>query len=235
MGLSSFKAVFFDAGGTLFHPYPSVGEIYAEVAGRYGCQVRPAEVEKNFREIWLAKDAMTSSKTHSNEKIEKEWWSQLVREVFSRLGEIPDFEGFFEELYHVFADPGVWRLYPGTVEVLNRLKEQRCRLGIVSNWDSRLFGLVSGLGLEGYFEFVLASAVFGFSKPHPKIFEEALRRMGVLPQEAVHIGDSLEDDVSGAVGAGLEAIFIDRHDPEGTRHHTIPEKVRIIRHLSELL
>jgi putative hydrolase of the HAD superfamily len=232
--LQDFKAIFFDAGGTLFHPYPSVGEIYVEVARRYGCHAQPAEIEKIFRSVWRHKDEAASLVSHSSEKIEKQWWYHLVFEVFSHVGGVPDFDRFFDELYHIFAAPAVWRVYPGTEEILERLSKDHKRLAIVSNWDSRLFGLVSGLGLDRYFEFVLASAVVGFSKPSPKIFEEALRKMNVLPQEAVHIGDSLEDDIKGAANAGIRAVLIDRHaDDPGALRQT-PENVAVIRDFKEL-
>ncbi|MFA7000598.1 MAG: HAD family hydrolase, partial [Candidatus Omnitrophota bacterium] len=157
--LSSYEIIFFDAGGTLFHPYPSVGAIYSEVALRHGCPVEPERIERIFREAWLKRDGMAALTNHSSEKIEKEWWSSLVFEVFSQVGGVPAFELFFEELYDVFARPSVWRLYGGALEVLGHLKKKGKRLGIVSNWDSRLCGLFSGLGLDAYFEFVLASAV----------------------------------------------------------------------------
>ena len=94
-------------------------------------------------------------------------------------------------------------------------------MGIVSNWDSRLFHICEGLQLNQYFDFILASAVFGASKPSPKIFEEALKRSGVEAQDAVHIGDSFKDDIQGAHGAGLSAILIDRH-PKGRPHQHHP-------------
>ena len=51
--ISKFKAVFFDAGGTLLHPFPSVGEIYEEVASRYGCRVNANELEAQVDESLL--------------------------------------------------------------------------------------------------------------------------------------------------------------------------------------
>lgn len=209
--LDSFKAIFFDAGGTLLHPYPSVGEIYQRVAAIHGCHVDAAATEKLFRESWLKRDGLSHLASHSSEKIERDWWRSLVYDVFETLGGFKDFEAFFTELYDVFARPECWRLYPGTLELLAALKKKKKTLGIISNWDSRLLILCKGLGVEPYMDFILASAVFGASKPSPKIFEEALRRANVGPHEAVHIGDSVEDDIHGAQRVGLKAIFINRH------------------------
>lgn len=208
--LSKIKAFFFDAGGTLFQPYPSVGEIYAEAASGYGLEADPQQLELIFHTAWERRDGLASLESPTGQKEEKDWWRSLVREVFSRFGKIENFDAFFEELYERFAGPEVWRLFPDTLPLLEELKKRGKILGIVSNWDSRLFGLCEGLGLKPYLNFILASAVVGFAKPNPKIFYEALKRACVLPREALHVGDSLEDDVGGAQKAGIQAVFLDR-------------------------
>ncbi len=232
--IRTFKAVFLDAGGTLFHPYPSVGELYHEVARRYGCEAHPEFIQKTFHELWVKKDGMAALASQSSEKIEKQWWRDLVREIFEMAGGLRDFENFFEELYDLFARPHVWRVFPETIEVLKELRQTKKCVGIVSNWDSRLFGLCAGLEVEKYVDFILASAVFGAAKPSPKIFHEALKKAGVRPEEAVHVGDSLEDDIRGAEGAGIRAILIDRHSTRSAKEHP-RGRVTIIRSLRELL
>ncbi len=233
--ISNYRAIFFDAGGTLLHPYPSVGSLYQKVAACHGLQVSAEAIEKKFRDIWRRRDGISDLRSHSSEKIEREWWRALVGEVFHEFGIIERFESFFDELYDLFAEPVSWRLYPGIIPLLKELKKRNKRLAIISNWDSRLFKLCEALGLNPYFEFVLASAVFGASKPAPEIFQEALKRMNLKPGEAVHVGDSLEDDVQGAVQAGMDAILIDhdldQHDP---RPHPF-RNLKVIRHLSELV
>ncbi len=230
--IRSYEAICFDAGGTLLYPHPSVGEIYQKVSARFGCCATAEQLEKLFREIWLKRDGLSHLKSLSDEKIERTWWRELVLEVFNQVGGIKEFESFFDELYVTFADPNVWRLYPGTVEVLQELKRRHKKLAIISNWDSRLFGLCDGLGIKDYFEFVLASAVVGASKPGPRIFQEALKRFGVDPSQAVHIGDSVEDDIQGAQRVGMQAILIDRHP----KHRTQPlPPIHVIQDLMELL
>ena len=209
-GFSKVRAVFFDAGGTLFRPFPSVGEIYSEVAGRHGLQADSEEIEKRFHDLWQKRDGLASLTTHSGEKEEKKWWRDLVGEVFSEFGKIQNFEAFFEELYDLFASPEVWRLFPDALPTLQELKKRGKIVGIVSNWDSRLFGICEGLGLAPHLDFILASAVVGAAKPHPKIFQEALKKARIAPEEALHVGDSLEDDVLGAQRAGIHAVFLDR-------------------------
>ena len=220
---SRVRAVFFDAGGTLFRPFPSVGEIYSEVAGRHGLVARPSALEEIFHKEWIRRDGLAGLTGHTSEKVEKKWWRELVWEVFSSFGPVDDFEAFFEELYDRFARAESWRLFSDTLPVLQALKKRGKILGIVSNWDSRLFGLSEGLGLRPYLDFILASAVVGAAKPHPKIFEEALKKADVRPHEAIHVGDSLEDDVKGAEGAGIRAVFLDRKGIRSSQTPTISE------------
>lgn len=215
--VGDFDAVCFDAGGTLLTPYPSVGEIYSRVAARYDCQAAPEAIEKRFHEAWLKADGLSHLVSHSSEKVEKEFWHRIVREVFLPFGGPSDFDGFFEELYELFARPECWRLFPESIEVLETLKSRGKRLCVISNWDSRLLRLCEGLELTGYFDFILISAVFGASKPSRRIFDEAVRRFAIPPSRMVHVGDSLEDDVKGARGAGLEAVFLDRR--KRSHHH----------------
>lgn len=217
--LRNVKAIFFDAGGTLFRPYPSVGEIYSEVAAQYGFVADPKDLEELFHTAWEERDGLASLSGLSTEKKEKEWWHALVWDVFSKRGRIENFESFFEELYDRFARAEAWRLFPDTLPALKALKKRQKILGIVSNWDSRLFGICEGLGLGPYLDFILPSAVVGAAKPNPKIFQEALRRARVLRQEALHVGDSLEDDVLGAQRAGIYVLFLDR---KGTRPSSTP-------------
>ena len=235
VSLGSFDAIFFDAGGTLLHPYPSVGEIYAEVASRYGVHVSAADLEPSFRRVWTERDGMGSLESHSDEEKEKRWWYETVEEVFRSFGGVPRFDEFFCELYDLFARPEAWRLYPGTLDVLKALKKQKVCVAIVSNWDSRLFRLCDEFEITPHVHFILASAVFGAAKPSSKIFDEALRRSGVPAGRAVHIGDSLADDIAGARAVGIHSVLIDRggHYQKCARERQEPHL--IIRDLKELL
>ncbi len=219
--LSKTKAIFFDAGGTLFKPHPSVGEVYAEVAHRHGLKADCQIIETIFHSLWKERDGLAGLAGHSGEKEEKKWWRALVWDVFSKIGQIADFDTFFDELYDRFAQPQVWRLFPDVFPVLQEAKKRKLTVGIVSNWDSRLFGICEGLGLSPYLDFILASAVVGAAKPNSKIFLEALRRAQVLPEEAVHVGDSLIDDIWGAEQVGIRGILIDRSGSRSSKSVTV--------------
>lgn len=229
------RAIFFDAGGTLFRPFPSVGHYYSMVAAKHGCEVGEKEVEAAFRRVWSEHDGIGDLRSRSDEKIEKEFWRKIVAAVFKDFKGLRVFDPFFDELHDLFAEPGVWRLYPEVEEVLRTLKKQKLVLGMVSNWDSRLLKLCEGLGIDRYFDFKVISAMFGVAKPNPKIFHEALKKAGVQAGEAVHVGDSLEDDVRGAHLAGMKAIWLDRSSRHGTLTEEHKEFLTTIHDLKELI
>lgn len=102
------------------------------------------------------------------------------------------------------------------------------RLVVVSNWDVSLHDVLQRVALAPLLDGILTSAEAGARKPSPAIFERALALAGVSSADAVHIGDSLEEDVAGARAAGIEPVLIFRggSDP--------PFGVRAIRSLLEL-
>ena len=112
--------------------------------------------------------------------------------------------------------------------VLEALRAGGIRLLVVSNWDSSLPPLLEALGIRGYFDGVLGSALFGASKPGRAIFDEAVRLAGVGRAEALHVGDSIHDDYHGAREAGIRALLVDRSG-------RAPEGVEAISSLDEVL
>ena len=229
------RVILFDAGGTLFRPFPSVGHYYSSVAAKHGCKVSAEEVEAAFRRVWSKHDGIGDLRSHSDEKIEKKFWRKIVTAVFKDFEGLRAFDPFFDELHDLFARPEIWKLYPEVEEVLRSLKEQKFILGMVSNWDSRLLKLCEGLGIDRFFDFKVISAVFGAAKPNPKIFEEAIKLANVRADEALHVGDSLEDDIRGAHLAGIKSIWLDRSNRHATLTKDHRDFVTAIKDLRELM
>ena len=84
------------------------------------------------------------------------------------------------------------------------------RLVVVSNWDVSLHGVLRALELEPLLDGILTSAGAGVRKPAPAIFEQALALAGAGPEWAIHVGDSLDEDVAGARAAGIEPVLVRR-------------------------
>lgn len=205
-----YRAVFFDAGNTLFGPHPSLGERYAETARAFGLEVAAAAVESSFRAAWARQGRPSAAVAEASEAAEKAWWRGLVREVFRDLGPLADFDGFFERLYDLFAEPDTWRLFPDAVPALEACRRAGSVVGVVSNWDARLLRICRGLDLERRLDFICYSAGVGAAKPDPRIFAAALAKAGVPRERVLHVGDSHADDVAGARAAGLDALWLRR-------------------------
>jgi putative hydrolase of the HAD superfamily len=105
-----------------------------------------------------------------------------------------------------------FELFPEVPAVLAGLRERGLRLAIVSNWQRGLHHFCHELDVAASFDAIISSADVAAEKPDPRIFAEALRRLGVSPADAIHVGDTIRDDVDGARAAGMHAVLVDRED-----------------------
>ena len=101
-------------------------------------------------------------------------------------------------------------LYEDVLPCFARLRAAGVRLGLVSNTSRDLDEIVAAFALADYVEVAVASCEVGLSKPSPAIFGVALERTGVQAAETVMVGDSVEDDVKGALACGMGAVLLDR-------------------------
>lgn len=196
------RAVFFDVGGTLIRARPSVGAVYARVAGEFGVPATEEAMEEAFWRAWrLTKGngALTSS--------DRQWWRQLVGRVMALQG-LPEPAGYFERLFEVFGEAEAWEVFADVVPALESCRRRGWHVGVISNWDERLRPLLDRLGLRRYLDSVTVSCEVGVEKPATEIFQAALRVAGVRAEEALHIGDSPQEDVAGAEAAGLRGVLV---------------------------
>jgi putative hydrolase of the HAD superfamily len=200
-----FRAVLFDAAETLFTTRGSVGEIYAGIARRYGSQASPENVQAAFAREFRGAGPLSPSD-------EKRWWKDVVYRVFSEVGMIDNFDEFFEDVYNKFQDSQGWMLFPETLEILRHLKIMGLKLGIISNFDTRIYSVMTSLGIRDFFDAVILSSETGYSKPDREIFAAAVQALGVPASEILLVGDSLYDDVLAGLQAGMAAVLIDRNN-----------------------
>jgi putative hydrolase of the HAD superfamily len=206
------KVVFFDAAGTLFDAREPVGHTYARIARRHGVDAPDEAVSAGFHRAFSQSGGLAFGSGHAPDELramERRWWRALVERSFEGLGRFDDFEAFFGELFAYFADPVHWRAMPEAVDALSRLKSRGVGLGVISNFDYRLYRILDGLGLRGQFDTITISSEAGYAKPRREIFELALGRHLVRPAEAMHVGDSPHMDLEAAAAAGMAAVLLD--------------------------
>jgi len=215
MARQGISVAFFDAAGTLFDVKGSVADLYLRHAEKYGVRQVPearAAISAAFHRAFSEAPPPVFAVRDPAEikRCERLWWFDIVHAVFYRVGMFEGFDQYFDEVFDAFGGSGYWSLYPETISVLKRLKDQRIEIGIISNFDSRLFAILRGLGLTDLVDTVTIASLAQAAKPSPKIFEAALEKHAADPLEAVHVGDSLRDDVAGAAAAGLHAVHVNR-------------------------
>ena len=206
------RVVFFDAAGTLFHVKGSVGQIYLDHAVKYGVNVSQDLLQQGFQRAFADAPPMAFSVSDPKQikACERLWWFDVVHNVFYRAGMFEGFDQYFDEVFTYFSGPEAWTLYPETMTTLQALEQRGLELGVISNFDSRLYEILVGLGIDRFFDSVTISSVAGVAKPSPQIFQRALTKHQAAASEALHVGDSLREDVQGAAAAGLKALLLQR-------------------------
>ena len=118
------------------------------------------------------------------------------REVMKLLGvEYPEWSPLYEELY------------PDTAKCLRSL-EKKYKLGIIANQIPGAEKRLEDMGIRQFFDVIVASAEEGVAKPDPRIFRIALDRTGCAPEQAVMIGDRIDNDIVPAKQLGMKTVWI---------------------------
>jgi putative hydrolase of the HAD superfamily len=199
--------ILLDALGTLVGFEPPAPRLRAELADRFGLAVSEAEAARAITaEIAYYRAHLDDGRDLAGLEDLRRRCAAVLRSALPDAACRLPLEGLVEALlaslhFSAFAD---------VAPALAAARERGQRLVVVSNWDVSLHGVLRGLGLEQLVDGVLTSAEVGVRKPAPAIFERALALAGAGAGEAVHVGDSLDDDVAGARAAGIEAVLVRR-------------------------
>lgn len=207
------EIIFFDAAGTLFRVREGVGVVYSRLAAEHGVALAPDQLQTAFARAFTTMPPMIAPPHESEAELhtcERQWWRALVRRVFAQQEFQRGFDAFFDEVFEYFRAAEAWRIFNDVRPALDMLRAQGRRMAIISNFDSRLDDLLASLELAHYFEAVHLSTRIGAAKPDPRIFTHALQFHQVAPQHALHIGDSLREDIEGATAAGIAAVLLNR-------------------------
>jgi len=214
----NITTVFFDLGDTLWHfPNMPPRELIRKETVRRIRELLAGwdhhfEGERFYlgRDIRLAVEEETSRAFHGD--CVDPNYPELCRRVAAEHDlDLTAQQG--EELWEAWNLGGAFlgrELFPDVLPTLHWLKERGYRLGAVTNRGysgPRFHDEMRDLGLTDLFEATVISCDVGYMKPHPRIFQYALKRMGVDAEETVMVGDSLRADVEGAKTLGMTAVW----------------------------
>lgn len=220
------KVIFFDAVGTLFGVKGSVGEVYSYLASQVGIKCDPQTLETAFFKQFKKADPLAFREVDIMKipDLEYKWWYRVAYDTYQEaevMDQFKDFDGFFRQLYDYFATPHPWFLYTDVFPALQHWQKQGIPLGIISNFDSRIYEVLDIFGLTNFFQTITISSTTGAAKPDPYIFIEALKKHQCKPEEAWHIGDSKKEDYEGAKCVGLNPFLLERNEKIDRSNYTI--------------
>ncbi len=209
------KVIFLDAVGTLFGVKDGVGQVYATMARQAGVDVGSDRLEHSFRAAFRASTPPFFPGVDADNIPDREfqWWEAIAKDTFTRAGVIEQFENFsefFSLLYTHFATPDPWFIFADVVPSLEAWHDRGIELGVISNFDTRLYDLLESLGIKHYFRTITISSIVGAAKPDQKIFLDALDKHDCPPGQALHIGDSKVEDYEGAIKVGIKPYLLKR-------------------------
>jgi len=202
----NYKAVFFDFGDTLSFNNQTFPESLHKVLKSIGVdvdakQLRSAILEADHGE--LQEERMKLRERDSYRSFRIKYYKYVLNLLsYSHMDEYAEYIqnviGYYHKSY----------LKPETFYVLDALKKEGYKLGIVSNFSHALPWLCDELGLTEKFDFITYSDDVGCEKPKPQIFHDALTKVCVKSEEVIHVGDSYSADVLGARAVGITPILV---------------------------
>lgn len=206
------KAITFDFYMTLIHPRnnKSRGSAYQDFLSAHHIQSDPWEHKILYDIFEFYAD---NYNPNAFETIKLSFWIQFTYRLFEKTNVL----GYDENMARAYAEtirdifgPTYFKPYPEVHEVLQFLQSKNIKLAIITNWQRGFKYFCQELNIYNYFNELVVSAEVGYQKPDVDIFKEAVKRFNLEPNEILHVGDSLIEDVQGAKSAGFDVVLLDR-------------------------
>jgi putative hydrolase of the HAD superfamily len=208
----TIRGVFFDAFKTLVYLHPTYPGAFAQLCHDFGYPVRECDVARVLDDIeaamerqWRARSDLTCSPRELSRR-----WRLLNRAIFQAVGIDGDSDRLSEEMERRFDTGEYVRAYADALPALEALRRAGYRTGVISNGTCGVEPCLRLAGVTERVEFVLVSALVGWEKPAPRIFEMGCEAVGLAPGEVVFVGDHYIADITGARRIGMQAVMIDR-------------------------
>jgi putative hydrolase of the HAD superfamily len=200
----ALRAVLFDVDFTLAKPGPDLGpEGYQRLGRRFGLELDPARYDEARRA------AVERLQRHPELDHDEEVWILFTEQIVRGMG--GDSDRAYEcavEMTRAWEHAHNFDIFDDVLPTLALLRGRALKIGLVSNTGRDLGAFVRHHGLD--VDAAVGSGTYGKTKPHPTIFRFALEQLGVAAEDAVMVGDSIEDDIEGARAVGMRALLLDR-------------------------
>ena len=212
-GMRRPRAICFDMGYTLMRHTPTGPELYRQVLAENGHFYEAAALEAAHvpaRQLYA--DATRAGRDfESSMEMAQEFWLEYTLLILNNLSlDAAALNQVAEAVNRRAWSADCWEPFADSLGALQSLRELGVRMAVISNFVDTLPSLCTRAGFDGLFDLVLASVDAGAMKPDHRIFEMALRRMGVAAGEAWHVGDNYWADVMGARAVGITPVLLDR-------------------------
>jgi putative hydrolase of the HAD superfamily len=198
------QAVLFDVDFTLALPGPELGpDGYLRLGERHGLKLDVTRLDE-------ARDrAFGELQRHPDLVHDEDLWIAFTELMIRGMGGDADgARACAADMVARWMLHENFTLYDDVLPVLEELRRQGRKLGLISNGERDLDEFAAHHALE--VDVAVGSRSFGRTKPHPSIFEAALEQLGVAPVDAAMVGDSYADDIEGARALGMRAFLLDR-------------------------
>jgi HAD superfamily hydrolase (TIGR01549 family) len=197
------SAIVFDVDFTIARPGPDLGpEGYRRLGGRHGLELDPARYQE------ARKAAFVDLKRHPELDHDEEIWIRFTQRIIDGMGGVGDTYAAAAEMEGAWVHAHHFELYDDALPTLDALRERGLGIGLLSNSARDLDAFVAHHRLS--VDAVLTSRAHGKTKPHATIFQRMLELLEVEPGDALMVGDTVEDDVDGALAVGMRAVLVDR-------------------------
>jgi len=222
------RAILLDALGTLLELEPPLPLLQAQMLARHGVEVSDAD---GWRALRAEMGHYRANCVRAGDEASLlELRLECAGIIAAQLGGAAAALGAQELLPTLLASLR-FEPFAEVPSTLERWREQGLRLVVASNWDVSLHEVLERTGLRERLDGVVTSAEIGSAKPAGELFAAALELAGASAGEAIHVGDSLDEDIAGAAAAGIDAVWVRR-----ARHRDVevPPGVVAIASLDEL-
>jgi len=216
---------------TLIYPGPTFrGEGYHAFCARHGIDVDPAKFTAAVAGAASLLDGPDDT------PYDADIFVAYTRHIIERMGgRGANLDACAREIYEEWAACQHFELYDDVPGVLRELTAAGIRIGLISNTHRCLASFQSHFELQGLISATVSSSNHGLMKPHPSIFASALQLAGVEARDAVMVGDSVRQDVEGALRAGMRAVLLHRGEgPHASQASLAANGIPVIRSLREL-